>query len=319
MKYFKHILFLLLWSIVNGQWSMVNAQELEARVTINHTQIETTRTEVFDALQTKLTDFLNNHKWTEIPFRENEKIQCNFNITVNTYKQDENTLECTLLMNSSRPVYGSTYNTVAYAVNDKDFTFEFNEFDQLEYQENQVDNNLVALLAYYAYMIIGMDLDTMAPMGGTDCFHVAQDIAIAGESMGFLAVIDEYGSTKAGNIACLYAAKCYAATEKYQEAIDMLEKFDGCGDALISPAAIALKGNCYAELGQNEKAAELLVEAAKEADNNTVSPTCLLQAGQLYVALGQKDKALDCYNQIKTKYQQNSVFYEIDKYIEQAQ
>ena len=88
-------------------------------------------------------------------------------------------------MNSSRPVYGSTYNTVAYAVNDKDFTFEFNEFDQLEYQENQVDNNLVALLAYYAYMIIGMDLDTMAPMGGTDCFHVAQDIAIAGESMGF--------------------------------------------------------------------------------------------------------------------------------------
>ena len=91
MKYFKHILFLLLWSIVNGQWSMVNAQELEARVTINHTQIETTRTEVFDALQTKLTDFLNNHKWTEIPFRENEKIQCNFNITVNTYKQDENT------------------------------------------------------------------------------------------------------------------------------------------------------------------------------------------------------------------------------------
>ena len=185
MKYFKHILFLLLWSIVNCQWSMVNAQELEARVTINHTQIETTRTEVFDALQTKLTDFLNNHKWTEIPFRENEKIQCNFNIIVNTYKQDENTLECTLLMNSSRPVYGSTYNTVAYAVNDKDFTFEFNEFDQLEYQENQVDNNLVALLAYYAYMIIGMDLDTMAPMGGTDCFHVAQDIAIAGESMGF--------------------------------------------------------------------------------------------------------------------------------------
>lgn len=140
-----------------------------------------------------------------------------------------------------------------------------------------------------------------------------------GESMGFLAVIDEYGSTKAGNIACLYAAKCYAATEKYQEAIDMLDKFDGCGDALISPAAIALKGNCYAELGQNEKAVELLVKAAKEADNNTISPTCLLQAGQLYVALGQKDKALDCYNQIKTKYQQNSVFYEIDKYIEQAQ
>ena len=140
-----------------------------------------------------------------------------------------------------------------------------------------------------------------------------------GENMGFLAVIDEYGSTKAGNIACLYAAKCSAATEKYQEAIDMLDKFDGCGDAMISPAAIALKGNCYAELGENEKAAELLVKAAKQADNNTISPTCLLQAGQIYASLGQNDKALDCYKQIKSKYQQSSVYYEIDKYIEQAQ
>ena len=140
-----------------------------------------------------------------------------------------------------------------------------------------------------------------------------------GVNMGFLSVIDEYGSTKAGNIACFYAAKCYAATEKYQEAIDMLDKFDGCGDILVSPAAIALKGNCYAELGQNDKAADLLVKAAKEADNNTISPTCLLQAGQIYLTLGQKDKALECYKQIKSKYQQSSVYYEIDKYIEQAQ
>ena len=140
-----------------------------------------------------------------------------------------------------------------------------------------------------------------------------------GANMGFLNVIDEYKNTKAGNLACLYAAKCYAATEKYQEAIDMLNKFDGCGDAMISPAATALKGNCYAELGENEKAADLLVKAAKDADNNTISPTCLLQAGQIYIALGQKDKALECFNQIKSKYQQSSVYYEIDKYIEAAQ
>lgn len=140
-----------------------------------------------------------------------------------------------------------------------------------------------------------------------------------GETLGFLAIIDQYGSTSAGNIACLYAAKCYHATGKYQEAIDMLDKFDGQGDALVSPAAIALKGNCYAELGQNEKAVELLVKAAKEADNNTISPTCLLQAGQIYMSLGQKDKALDCYKQIESKYQQNAIYYEIGKYIEQAQ
>ena len=182
MQAFKFIVSFTLFIIYT---CAMQAQELEARVTVNSTKIEGTRTEVFESLQQKLTDFLNNHKWTEIPFRENEKIQCNFNITVNKYTQDENTFECTLLMNSLRPVYGSTYNTVAYSVNDVDFTFQFGEFDQLEYQANQIDNNLVALLAYYAYMIIGMDLDTMAPMGGTDCFHIAEDIATAGESMGF--------------------------------------------------------------------------------------------------------------------------------------
>lgn len=140
-----------------------------------------------------------------------------------------------------------------------------------------------------------------------------------GANMGFLSVIDEYKNTKAGNLACLYAAKCYAATEKYQEAIDMLGKFDECGDALISPAALALKGNCYAELGENEKAAELLLKAANEADNNAISPACLLQAGQIYASLGQNDKALDCYKQIKSKYQQSNIYYEIDKYIEAAQ
>ena len=182
MQAFKFIVSFTLFIIYT---CAMQAQELEARVTVNSTKIEGTRTEVFESLQQKLTDFLNNHKWTEIPFRENEKIQCNFNITVNKYTQDENTFECTLLMNSLRPVYGSTYNTVAYSVNDVDFTFQFGEFDQLEYQANQIDNNLVALLAYYAYMIIGMDLDTMAPKGGTDCFHIAEDIATAGESMGF--------------------------------------------------------------------------------------------------------------------------------------
>ena len=88
---------------------------------------------------------------------------------------------------------------------------------------------------------------------------------------------------------------------------------------MISPAAIALKGNCYAELGQNDKAADLLLKAAKKADNNTLSPTCLLQAGQIFLAQGQKDKALDCFKQIKDKYQQSNIFYEIDKYIEAAQ
>jgi len=163
----------------------LNAQELNARVNINYTQIETTKTDVFPKLQTTIEEFLNNHKWTEIAFRENEKIQCNFNITVNEYDVTENTFKCTLLMSSNRPVFGSNYNTVCYSVNDREFVFRFSEFDQIEYQENQIDNNLVALLAYYAYMIIGMDLDTMLPKGGTACFQTAENIVSAGQNLDF--------------------------------------------------------------------------------------------------------------------------------------
>lgn len=182
---------------------------------------------------------------------------------------------------------------------------------------------IIAIIAIYQYVIVPRNNEA-----NESIFYAEQafmdgnyEKALNGDGVnkGFLSVIDEYGSTKAGNIACLYAAKCYAATEKYQEAIDMLGKFDGCGDELISPAAIALEGNCYAELGNNEKAVELLLKAAKKADNNTISPVCLLQAGQIYQALNQNDKALDCYKQIKSKYQQSSIYYEIDKYIEAVQ
>ena len=139
-----------------------------------------------------------------------------------------------------------------------------------------------------------------------------------GQNMGFLAVADKFGCTKAGNLAHLYAGLCLYQTEKYQEAIDQLEDYSSCGDDMVSPSVIGTIGNCYAELGQNEKAVELLVKAAKKADNNTLSPLYLIQAGQIYETLGQAEKALDCYKQIKNKYQQSMQYSEIDKYIERV-
>ena len=139
-----------------------------------------------------------------------------------------------------------------------------------------------------------------------------------GQNLGFLAIADEYGCTKAANLAHLYAGLCLYQTEKYQDAIDQLEDYSSCGDDMVSPSVIGTIGNCYAELGQNEKAVEMLVKAAKKADNNTLSPIYLIQAGQIYESLGQKDKALDCYTQIKTKYQQSMQYNEIDKYIERV-
>lgn len=134
--------------------------------------------------------------------------------------------------------------------------------------------------------------------------------------VGFLQVAKEYGSTKAGNLAHLYAGICYAQTEKWEEAKDELEKFSTKDDAIISPASLGLLGNVYANLGQNDKAIEYFLKAAKKADNNSLSPNYLIQAGQLYEAQGKPQKALDCYREVKTKYINSMAYQEIDKYIE---
>ena len=126
----------------------MQAQELKARVTINHSQVSETKVDVFDALEKKMTEFLNDHAWTEIKFRENEKIQCNFHLTVNTYSDTDNSFTCTLLLTANRPVWGSNYMTTSYSVRDAQFNFTFREADQLEYNPTNIDNNLVALMAY---------------------------------------------------------------------------------------------------------------------------------------------------------------------------
>jgi tetratricopeptide (TPR) repeat protein len=137
-----------------------------------------------------------------------------------------------------------------------------------------------------------------------------------GENVGFLEIIDNYGGTKSGNLAQLYAGLCYAQKGEAQTAIDYLEDFDGCGDEMVSNAALGALGNCYAEVGENLKGAKILVKAAKKADNNTLSPDYYLQAGQLYAAEGDKDKAMECYMTVKTKYFQSVAAQEIDKFIE---
>ena len=155
---------------------------------------------------------------------------------------------------------------------------------------------------------------------------VAQQLFIAGNyeqalngdgtNPGFLQVIDQYGSTPSGNIARLYAGLCYAHTDKAEEAVKFLEDYDLCDDKMVSNAALAALGNCYAQLGQNEKAASTLLKAAKRANSTTLSPLFYQQAGQIYESLGNKDKALECYETIKNEYPQSMQRQDIDKYIE---
>lgn len=164
--------------------NVVQAQELNARVMINREQVSNTKSGVFDALEKQITQFLNERKWTDLQFRESERIQCAFNLTISAYSETDNSFKASLLVASNRPVWGSSYTTTVWNYNDKDFNFNFQEFDQLEWRPEQIDNNLTAMLAYWIYFIIGMDLDTMSPKGGTPYLQMALDICNNAESLG---------------------------------------------------------------------------------------------------------------------------------------
>jgi len=161
------------------------AQELQATVNINHTQIQGTDNSIFDNLQTTLMQFLNDRKWTALQFQKNERISCSFNITVNKYDRKTNTFSCKAIVQANRPVFNSSYTTTLYNNIDNNFDFEFAEFSQLDFNEEHIDNQLTALCAYYAYLIIGMNLDSFSPMGGTDILQQCLNVANNAQGLNF--------------------------------------------------------------------------------------------------------------------------------------
>ena len=139
--------------------------------------------------------------------------------------------------------------------------------------------------------------------------------ALNGDSIGFagfLKVADDYSGTKAANLAKAYAGICYAQLGKYEEAVKMLDSFNG-KDQMVAPAILGAAGNCYAQLGQLDKAASTLLSAADKADNNTLSPIFLVQAGEILVKQGKFDDAVNAYTKIKDKYFQSYQAMDIDK------
>lgn len=146
----------------------IEAQELQAKITINHAQISGTEKSVFDNLQQTLEQFVNDRQWTHLQFQKNERIVCNFNLQVTKYDKDQGIFTCKATIQANRPVYNSAYTSTLFNNVDENFTFKFAEFDQLEFNEEQIDNQLTALFAYYAYLLIGLDLDSFSPKGGED-------------------------------------------------------------------------------------------------------------------------------------------------------
>ena len=172
---------LLAFLFVQSSWG----QELQAKVNINHAQIQGTDVSVFENLQETLEQFINDKQWTNLQFQKNERIVCNFNITVTKYDASSNQFTCTAMIQANRPVWNSAYTTTLYNNKDNDFNFEFAQFDQLEFNEDMIDNQLIALIAYYAYLIIGLDLDSFAPMGGTDILQRCMNLTNNAQNLNF--------------------------------------------------------------------------------------------------------------------------------------
>ncbi len=161
----------------------VNAQELNALVTIDAEQTGQPNLQVFRTLEQELTEFLNNTRWTEREYKVQERIDCNFTIIVQSFESTAFT--ASLQIQASRPVFGSLYDSPIYNYNDRQFSFDYNEFQPLVFNVNTFDSNLVSVLAYHVYTIIALDADTFEQNGGAEYFARAKQIVNTAASSNF--------------------------------------------------------------------------------------------------------------------------------------
>ncbi len=151
------------------------SQELNCNVVVDAQRTANQNVQIFQALEKQLSEFINNTKWTNKSYKNQEKINCNMVINVQNY--NSNVFTATLQIQASRPVYNATYTTPIYNFNDRDFTFEYLEFQNLVYNPNQFESNLISVITFHIYMILGMDADTFTKNGGDEYFRQAQTIA----------------------------------------------------------------------------------------------------------------------------------------------
>ncbi len=153
----------------------VSGQELNCNVVVNADQVQTSERGVFTDMETALSQFMSTRKWTSDIFAPEERINSNIIITIDKMPSI-GTFSATVQIQASRPIYGTNYESIIFNFADRDWQFEYVESQPLEFNENVFQNNLVSMLAYYAYIIIGMDYDSFGENGGTPYFRKAQNI-----------------------------------------------------------------------------------------------------------------------------------------------
>ena len=158
-------------------------QELNAKVIVDYSKVSTSNPQIFKTLENALNEFVNKTVWSDKTFKQNEKIKCSFLITVNGY-DNNNLFETSIQVQSSRPTYNSTYASPVLNLNDKDFNFQYTEFENLIYSPNNFDSNLTAVLAFYSQIILGIDAESFLVGSGDVYFENAQNIANLGATSG---------------------------------------------------------------------------------------------------------------------------------------
>ncbi|GFD93780.1 DUF4835 domain-containing protein [Alteromonas sp. KUL156] len=176
MRKFFFIVFL--FSVAFSSYS----QELNATVIINSDKVQSSNKQVYQTLQKALTEFINDKQWTNKNFKQQERINCAFNIIIN--EQNGSNFSGSLQVQSTRPVYNSTYATPVLNINDTNFNFRYNEFDPLIYNPTIYESNLISTIAFYVYTILGVDADTFALKGGETYLKQAENIMLLAQSNG---------------------------------------------------------------------------------------------------------------------------------------
>ena len=175
----KHLYILILILVLPV--IRLQAQELNATVTVNSDRIQSTNKSIFSALQRTLTDLINNKQWSTTTFAPNERIDCTFLLTIMEQPTD-NSFKAELFVQARRPVYNSTYITSIVNYRDTKVEFDYTEGNPLVFVETSIDNSLTAIIAFYCKFILAMDFDSFSPLGGSSFFRDALSIAMQAQT-----------------------------------------------------------------------------------------------------------------------------------------
>ncbi|HEY4617217.1 MAG TPA: DUF4835 family protein [Flavobacterium sp.] len=164
-------------------FGLTQAQQLNCTVTVNSDKLSNANQQVFKTLESSLNEFVNTTDWTGKSYKQNEKVSCSMYITMLSNNSDQ--FSATIQVQSSRPVYNSSYSSPVLNYNDKDFSFRYTEFENLLFNPTAFESNLVSVISFYSYMILGMDDDTFVLESGNTNFEVAQNVANVAQQGGY--------------------------------------------------------------------------------------------------------------------------------------